>query len=271
MKPLGDKRLLPPVRPNAGTEALYRRKLQALIREMNASVLYWIRAAYRANEPIIAKDELPSKALQRVIDRLSKRWRKNFDAAAAELAAYFAQRANQRVASQLTRILKERGFSVQFKMTQAMRDVMNAVIEENVGLIRTIPEQYFKAIQGDVMRSVQTGRDLGQLTKDLESNYGVSHRRAAFIARDQNNKMTGVMINARQREVGITEAIWLHSGGGKEPRPNHVKFGKEKARYDVTKGIYDPDADGKGKGRWIFPGQLINCRCVSRPVIPGFS
>ena len=53
MKPLGDKRLLPPVRPNAGTEALYRRKLQALIREMNASVLYWIRAAYRANEPII--------------------------------------------------------------------------------------------------------------------------------------------------------------------------------------------------------------------------
>jgi hypothetical protein len=74
-------------------------------------------------------------------------------------------------------------------------------------------------IEGLVMRSVQTGRDLGQLMKDLQEQFGVTRRRAAFVARDQNNKATASMTRARQHEPGITQAIWVHSGAGKHPRP----------------------------------------------------
>ena len=260
----GLPKTLPPVRANAGTEAKYRKRLQDLIREMNDSVLYWLRAAYKANEPAIAQDELPYAALERVIKRLSRRWQKKFDVGAKELAEYFAQQANQRSAQQLARILKDAGFSVEFKMTRAARDVMNASISEQVGLIKSIPQKYFDQVQGDVMRSVQVGRDLSSLTKDLEKNYGVSYRRAAFIARDQNNKATASMTRVRQQELGITEAIWVHSGGGKEPRPTHLAAGKRKQRYDVREGWYDP-----AEGRHIWPGELINCRCASRAVMPG--
>jgi uncharacterized protein with gpF-like domain len=66
----------------------------------------------------------------------------------------------------------------------------------------------------------------------------------------------------RQKELGITKAIWVHSGGGKHPRPEHVAFsGKE---YDVEKGAYL-------EGKWTWPGFEINCRCTSRSVIPGFT
>ena len=58
----------------------------------------------------------------------------------------------------------------------------------------------------------------------------------------------------------------MHSGGGKEPRPTHLAAGKRKQRYDVREGWYDPAV-----GKNIFPGELINCRCVSRPVIEGFT
>jgi uncharacterized protein with gpF-like domain len=117
-----------------------------------------------------------------------------------------------------------------------------------------------------VMRSVQTGRDLGRLAKDLQKQFGVTKRRAALIARDQNNKATASMTRVRQVQLGITEAIWVHSGAGKHPRPTHVKAGRDSVRYDVSKGWFDPDAK-----QWIWPGILVNCRCVSKPVIKGFS
>jgi len=37
-------------------------------------------------------------------------------------------------------------------------------------------------------------------------------------------------------------------------------------KYDVAKGMWDPAVR-----EYIFPGQLINCRCFSRSVIPGFN
>lgn len=252
---------LGPIRPNVGTEARYREKLQDLIREMNISVQYWIRARYRANEPEIAQDALPAAALQRAIARLTRRWQKKFDDLAPKLAAYYAQSANARSAQQLRTMLRDQGFTVQFKMTRAARDVMRASISEQVSLIKSIPQKYFTDIQGSVMRSVQSGRDLSSLTKDLQSNYGVSFRRASFIARDQNNKATAAMTRVRQQEIGLEEAEWMHSHGGRHPRPTHLAM--DGKRYDIRKGMYDPAV-----GKYIFPGEEPNCRCVPRPVLP---
>ena len=67
------------------------------------------------------------------------------------------------------------------------------------------------------------------------------------------------MTNARQADLGIREAIWMHSHAGKKPRPEHVKM--DGKTYNITKGMWDR----------IFPGELINCRCTGRPIIPGLS
>lgn len=257
---------LAPVHPNVGMEMEYRRALYKTIEAMNTSVIHFLSAAYKQNEPAIAQDELPADALKRVIRRLTRRWTTNFDKASEELAAYFSQSISQRSDKQLEAILRKGGFSVKFRKTRAMNDVMKAAINENVSLIKTIPARYFSAIEGAVMRSVATGRDLAPLTAFLEREYGVTRRRAALIARDQNNKTTATMTRVRQVELGITEAIWVHSAGGREPRPTHVAAGARQQRYDVTKGWLDPAV-----GKYIFPGELINCRCVSKSVIPGFS
>lgn len=280
---------LPPVRPSAGTEARYRRALLRLVAEMVASVEYWLGAAYKANPPAdakvaIAQDELPSQELRRAVRKMARRWQRNFDKAAPELADYFAQAANKRSADQLRRILKDGGFSVKFRMTRAARDVLNASINEQVGLIKSIPQKYFTDLEGAVMRSVSTGRDLHALTQEIggkvdlarinmgrkpgETNKSLAARtarRAAFISRDQTNKAFATITRVRQQEAGITEAVWMHSGGGHHPRPTHVAAGKRQQKYDVSKGWWDPAVE-----RFIFPGQEPGCKCVSRPVIPGF-
>lgn len=251
---------LKPVHPNAGLGAAYRKKLDAAVEEMHRSLIYWISAAYRANPPVAA-DESPASAMRGTMRRLGRRWRKRFDDLAPKLAEYFAQSASERVDRVLSGMLRDAGFTVRFKMTAAQNDAYQAVIGENVNLIKSIAAKHLSDVETMVMKSVQTGRDLGTLTKSLQESYGVTKRRAALIARTQNNMATATLTRVRQKEVGITTAKWLHSAGGKHPRHEHVAFSGK--TYDVQKGAFL-------EGKWTWPGQEINCRCVSVPVVRGF-
>lgn len=266
MRKRRNEKVLPAVRPNVGLEAVFRRKMVAIVDDMHDSVRYWVKAAWRKSDPVMARDDVPAVDLQGAIDDLSKRWKKRFNEAAPELAAYFARRVSRRSDDALKAILRRNGISVRFVMTPAMRDILRATIEQNVALIKSIPEQYLGQVQGSVMRSVQAGGDLGALARELEKQYGVTKRRAALIARTQNNMATASMTHARQTEIGIKEAIWLHSHGGREPRPTHLANDGE--RYKVAEGWFDPDPKVR---RRIWPGELINCRCVTKPIVKGFS
>lgn len=225
---------------------------------MHKSINYWLTAEYRKVPPL-ATDASPAMVLRAAMRKLGNRWLRKFDRLAPALSAWFADDVQNRCDRSLMAIFRKHNFTVRFKPTRAMNEAYQAVIGENVSLIGSIPQQYLKNVEGAVMRSVQTGRDLGALTKELERNYGVTKRRAALIARTQNNMATATMTRVRQIETGITKARWLHSAGGKTPRPEHVAFSGK---------IYDIREGAPVEGRW--PGLAINCRCVSQPVIPGF-
>lgn len=258
------EKVLRPVHPNVGVEAEYRRRMIKMIEEMHNSVMYWVEARYKNNEPAIAMDASAASILRMTLNKLKNQWLKKFNEGARDLADYFAQDVSQRSDAQLKAILKKAGISVKFKMTPAQKDIFQATVQANVSLIKSIPQEYLKNVEGAVMRSVQTGRDLGALSKELQQKFGVSKRKAALISRDQNNKATSAFNRARQQELGITEAVWMHSHAGEVPRPTHVAMNGKK--YDVTKGMWDKD-----EGAYVWPGQLINCRCTSKSVIPGFS
>jgi len=266
MSAIRKPKTLRPVRPNAGVRAAYHGRLDRLLEEMHRSVTHWVRAAYRAKTPEIVKlaeDASPARTLDEVVSSLIRRWQKRYDEAADNLGRWFAQTSAKRSDTTLKGILKRGGFSVEFKMSRPMNDAYQAVIGENVGLIKSIPQRYLADVQGHVMRSVQAGRDLGYLTDAIEASYGVARRRAAFIARDQNQKATAVLTRVRYQEIGIQSARWLHSAGGKTPRPSHVKAGRDKVVYAIADGWFDPDAKKN-----IWPGELPNCRCTAIPVLP---
>lgn len=234
-----------------------------LIDAMEKSVSYWLEAEYKANPPAMAQDATPATALRAAMRKLARRWVRNFNEAAEKLAERMAERTERYSDGQMMAELKKAGFAIKFTPTADMRDAYSSVIGENVALIKSIPQKYLTDVEGDVMRSVQAGRDLKELTDKLQDRYELTRRRAAFIARDQNNKATAVMTKARRMSLGITKAVWVHSGGGVHPRESHVKAGREKRVYDIAKGC---EIDGD----YIMPGELPNCRCTSRAIIPGF-
>lgn len=257
------------VRPNEGLKIRYYKAMLALIDEMNASILHWLPAQYNAAPPALAADVSPSKEMQARFRELKKRWVEKFNAAAPRIAKAYLKGQFKATDSAMRRELARAGLSVKFQMTPAMRDAFNASLAENVGLIRSIPEHYLLQVEGIVSRSYAAGRDLGTMTKELRQLYPKAQRRVALIARDQSNKANAVTEKARRLELGIEEAIWMHSGGGKHPRVNHqAASGK---RYKVSEGFPMPSGKKKGEGpiEYIMPGQKINCRCVSRSVLPG--
>lgn len=253
---------LNPTRPNEGLRTAYQRKLEKLVDDMHGSLLYWLRSAYRANEPAtVAADASPAKELQGSMRRLSRRWQRNFDQGAPDLADWFAQSSADRTDAALQAVLKRAGFTVGFKLTSAARDVIQATTFENVSLIKSIASQHLAQVEGIVMRSVSQGRDLKTLTDQLQHQFGVTRNRAALIARDQSNKAHSAIEKTRQREIGVREAIWCHSNGGKHPRASHVAMNGK--RYNIDEGAL---IDGKR----IWPGTEIWCRCYSKAVLPGF-
>ena len=262
------EKILRPVPPSAAIQAMYQKKLLGLIDEMAKSTQYWVEATYRGNPPEIAQDELASAALRRAIQELTRRWTKRFDEAADKLAKYFALKVADRNDRTLRKILKDGGFSIDFKLTAAQRDVLNATVHENVSLIKSIPREYLTNVEGLVMRSVQAGRQMSALTEALEKQFGVTKRRAILIARDQNSKASGALNRVRQLEIGgsAAEAVWIHSGNVAHARKSHLKAGQERTRFRVSDGWFDPEV-----GQHIQPGFLINCRCYSRLIVPGFS
>lgn len=261
VSPTGRDQALRPVHANQGIEAAYRRRLDRLIDEMQRSLVYWLTAAYRRNVPEIAQDESPAMALTKMMRRLAKQWQRRFDEAAQPVASEFAETSMSAADISLRNALRQKGFSVQFQLTRAANDVFQATVQENVGLIQSIAAEHLQDVQGMVMRSVTQGRDLEGLVEDLQKRYGVTKRRAAFIARDQNNKATATITRVRQQGLGIKQAKWRHSRGGKHPRKSH---------QDADGEIYDVDKGMLIDGEYIRPGELPNCRCVAISIIPGF-
>ena len=242
------KKYAAPVRGNLGIAAHYRSQLDRLIADMSRSVLSGVTSTNASD-------------VSRVLSLVGKQWIARFDEAAPDIAQSYVRSTFKHVDSAFRNSLKSAGWTVNPTPTQRMIDSARLGVTENVSLIRSIPQKYLTKVEQAVFDSFLHGRRLDELTSAIRALHPMTARRAKFIARDQTNKLTAIVTATRQDEVGIMECEWVHSGGGKKPRPDHVKAGADHVHYNVKKGCHLNDG-------WVLPGELPNCRCVGRPLLP---
>lgn len=239
----------------------YKNRLDKLVDEMNDAILAWAKEDYKSIE--IAQDASPVEFINNTLNDLREKWQKKFDDVSKKFARMLADRILKHSDVALSSKFRSLGLVVDFQMTDRMKIALESVVDENVGLIRSIPSQYFDQIESLVMTSIGRGRDTAWLTEQLKNRFGATKKRAAFIARDQNNKATSIIQSARQRDIGIKEGMWRHSGAGKNPRKSHQKAGRDRVKFDLLRGAYID-------GEYILPGEKPNCSCTWSAVIPGF-
>lgn len=259
--PKTKKQTLPEIRVNIGIIRSYHKQLNTLIREMRADVNDTLVTQFKAEakREKLAMDGI-SDWVGHVLDMMISKWQKKLNLLPIKIAEIFVNRTAKNYDTQMNKHLRDAGFTVKLQLSPFQQEALQASIKENVTLIRSINSKYFDDVQTSVWQCIQGGYDLGALSKDLEKTYGITKRRAAFIARDQGAKAHAVIERARRQELGITKAIWLHSHAGKVPRPSHLKADGQE--FEIAKGMY---LDGK----WVLPGQEPNCRCGSRAIIDG--
>ena len=257
------------VHANPGIRAAYRRELDAMIKSMHKSVLWWVRAAYRQNEARIVdnatlgEDASPSAWLSRVLRRLQRYWEKEWAEKADAIARRFVNSTQKQTGSSYLQAFKAAGFTVKAQPSRVMNDTVKALVAENVSLIKSIPSAYFDSLTGSVQRSISMGRNVKELEKDIFALRYSSEKRAHMIARDQTNKATEAVKRAENKRLGITEGIWVHVPGRKSARRTHMDMNGKRFRLD--EGLYDSN-----EGRRVLPGECVNCCCTYRPVIPTF-
>jgi len=195
--------------------------------------------------------------------KLRKYWAAHFDELADKLADQATDEWYTANANLWNGQLRRAGFDIKLQLTLSQRLLLRAAVQENVSLIRSIQSQYHTDVEGIVLRAFTAGRDLKTLQDELIKRAGSTQKRSALIARDQANKATAAMNSARQRELGLEWAVWIHSAAGKEPREKHVRAGREQWIFSTQRGIDFHDGFGH-----VLPGVAINCRCQSRTIIP---
>lgn len=264
-------KLLRLVHPNAGVRAAYSRQLRRLIDEMQRSTVWWLRAAYRRDEerivadsaPGLAEDASPARMMQKVLGRLFRYWMRRWSDKARKIAGDFVRGSARHTTSSYEQAFKDAGFTVKMDPSRAKNDVVQALIAENVSLIRTIPEKYFSEVTGLVQRSISMGRDLAFLTDELEKRYKVTRRRADLIARDQANKATEAIKRVESERLGVKVGIWVHVPGKYTSRATHKAMNGKP--FLLSEGMWDSEVKRK-----VLPGELVACQCTYRDFVPEF-
>lgn len=148
---------------------------------------------------------------------------------------------------------------------KGMEEVAKALIEENVSLIKSIPQEYLKNVTGAVMRSITTGAGMADLLPEIKKYSGQSERRATNIALDQTRKAYNSINKARMQKIGVKQFEWVHSGGGQFPRESHRKINGHIFNFENLEA--QQAALGVPEKDQGIPGHPINCRCTMIPII----
>lgn len=256
-------KILRAIKPNAGIRAKYRRRLEAMIDDMNRSVVWWLRAEYRREENRIAQDASPAAALGKRIQTLFRYWMRRWQNKLEDFARDFVHSTERKTRNSMKQALRDAGFTVKLDPSRAQQTVVRALVLENVKLIQSIPQEYFSNVFRIVSQGVSMGRNTAFIENELAKRYAITKRRAKLIARDQSNKATQAIRSIEAKELGITEGVWVHVPGTKSSRKTHIQMNGKRFRLD--EGLYD-----SAVGRKVLPGELVACNCTFRAVIPEF-
>ena len=189
-----------------------------------------------------------------IIDGVFRHWRmgglvdEEVAAHSARLSSYHKRRLIQTFRTALGIDIRPR------LLDSAIEPLISAWRQENISLIRTVPERFHGALSQRVSETfAQQPFDQQALSKVLNREFKVSGSNLRRLTRDQTSKAVGQLTHARHQQLGIQEYTW-RTAQDERVRVTHQALEGSRQKWD------NPPAVG-------HPGEDIMCRCVAIPVI----
>lgn len=239
----------------------YNSVLRKLVNTMVKEVENELKQPMKSLQAEYVSDEDPAftdayaEILNGIMASLATRWR-NITPLAKQISEQFVTRVD--VVNQQAfygAVQKVIGINLNgIIQTEGLTDILQAKIAENVGLIQSLPDQYFKSLVTIVNEGTTRGNRASSMFQQIRKLNGQTRNRTKVIARDQTQKVNAAITQARQESLGVTKYRWRTSGDERVRSTHKAHNGK----------IFRWDRPPKDTGH---PGQDIQCRCVAEPVI----
>ena len=135
-----------------------------------------------------------------------------------------------------------------------LEDILVAKTQENVALIRSMPDEFLKKIETIVYEGTTQGSKPTSMIQQIRKAGKTTESRAKLIARDQSSKINSALNQQRQQNLGVEEYIWKTADDDRV-RPDHASKNGKTFRWDKP-----PKDTG-------HPGEDIQCRCIAQAII----
>ena len=252
---------------NVAIRQSYEKNITKMVERMTKKTTREIEKLFRSKEAkeLFAEDASLSSQARIILNKLSKEFGLFFKDNADEVTGSMLNRIDRYSASTLGSSIEKLSGGLAVKtdfVTGEVKEVLKATTTRNVNLIKSIPQQYFEQVEDLVMRSILPGGQGLEGLKVLDKIKDKTVNRGVNIAKDQTRKAYNDLNAVRMQKAGVDKFVWIHSGGGKNPRDYHqnVLNGQEFSLNDLP--VIDQRTGERG-----LPGQAINCKCTMQPVV----
>ncbi len=147
--------------------------------------------------------------------------------------------------------------------------VARALMEEQVGLIKSIPLEAGQRAQKIAMEAALSGAraapnedTIAELQKQLGLSTEVAISRAQLIAITETARASASINQARALAVGSGQYRW-HNSGDEAVRPSHKTYKGKRLQGMIFSWDNPPTLDDGMKGH---PGTFPRCRCFAEPI-----
>lgn len=252
-KTRGKKRLRP-VKLNKSGEVKYRNQLLEFDKSLQNSIFKEVVPILQRYEYEYIRDSYN--------DRLAASFKQletlynSIDGPIQEVSSEFVNSAN-RINKKRFYAAVENSIGIDMQRlvdSEGLTNVLQSSVNENVSLIKSIKNEYFKKIQTIIYNGTIQGNSSKSMIQLISEAGKVNTNRAKIIARDQSSKINSALTRIRSTELGSESYVW-RTAEDDRVRPTHKAHNGKIYRWDK------PPADTGA------PGDDVLCRCVAIPII----
>lgn len=156
---------------------------------------------------------------------------------------------------------------VQKEMNGPVGNMVHALIADQVGLIKTIPNNWARWVVDYIYRETLKGKRPEQIEKELREKLPeYCTRNLKCVARTESAKANAAIVQARAEMCGIQAYFW-RCVADERSRDSHIGMDGVLVFYNDPP---NPEAlfpgNGKPYGNY-HAGNTFNCRCFQEPVV----
>ncbi len=162
---------------------------------------------------------------------------------------------------QFVQTVGTQGIGVAAEVTPTMRKQMTEELTNNLDLyVKDFTVEMTQDLRALVEKNALEGMRTDKLAAIIESKFGVSKRKAEFLADQETGLLMAKYRQARYEDVGIQEYVWSTS--------HDVRVRHDHAELDGKRFAFSsPPITNRATGARNNPGEDFRCRCVPRPIL----